>query len=133
MPKSLNRELSLCTVNHNLITQPFLKWAGGKRQLLPDITKYIPKSFDTYYEPFVGAGALLFSLQPQKAIISDVNSELINCYQVIRDLHLDLIEDLKKHENSKEYFYKIRELDRTVGFENLTLVERASRIIYLNK
>ncbi len=67
------------------------------------------------------------------AIINDVNPELINCYNVIRNLSIDLIEDLKKHKNTSEYFYKIRELDRTYEFKTLSPVERASRIIYLNK
>jgi DNA adenine methylase len=113
--------------------QPFLKWAGGKRQLIPFITKYLPSKFSNYYEPFVGAGALLLHILPKSAIINDVNTELINCYKVIRDLHLDLIEDLRKHKNTKEYFYKIRELDRKREFKNLSYVQRASRIIYLNK
>ncbi len=117
----------------NILAQPFLKWAGGKRQLLPTIRKYLPQTFNTYYEPFVGAGALLFEMQPKKAVINDVNTDLINCYTVIRDLPTDLIQDLKKHENSSEYFYSIRELDRTNEFKNLNLIERASRIIYLNK
>ncbi len=59
---------------------PFLKWAGGKTQLLPTLLKYIPAHFDTYIEPFVGGGALFFELQPAKAILADSNPELINCY-----------------------------------------------------
>ncbi len=117
----------------NSITQPFLKWVGGKRQLIPLIKNYLPKTFNTYYEPFVGAGALLFELKPQKAIINDVNPELINCYEVIRDLSIDLIQDLKKHKNTAGYFYEIRALDRTKEIKKLSAVERASRIIYLNK
>ncbi len=116
-----------------ILTQPFLKWAGGKRQLIPAIRKYLPKTFNVYYEPFVGAGALLFELQPKNAVINDVNPELINCYKVIKELSIDLIEDLKKHQNTKEYFYAIRELDRNKEFKELSTVERASRIIYLNK
>jgi DNA adenine methylase len=120
-------------IEKNLVAQPFLKWAGGKRQLLPLIRKYVPSSYNRYFEPFVGAGAVLFDQRPQEAYINDVNPELINCYNVIRDLNTDLIEDLKKHQNTKEYFYEIRELDRTNEFRNLSPVERASRIIYLNK
>lgn len=116
----------------NRLTQPFLKWAGGKRQLLPELNKYIPK-YKTYYEPFVGAGALLFDLQPKKALINDVNSELVNCYNVIKYSIDELIEDLKKHENNSEYFYNIRELDRKPEFNQLTSIQRASRVIYLNK
>lgn len=117
----------------NLLVQPFLKWAGGKRQLLPELNKYVPLNFKNYYEPFVGAGALLFNLQPKKAFINDVNSELINCYNVIKDSLDELIEDLKKHQNTPEYYYEIRELDRKPEFQQLTQVERASRVVYLNK
>lgn len=117
----------------NKLAQPFLKWAGGKRQLLPEIRKYIPKKINTYYEPFLGAGAVLFDIQPKKAVINDINTELINTYIAIRDHVDELINDLKKHKNEKEYFYAIRDLDRKEEFKELSLVERASRIIYLNK
>ena len=115
------------------LAKPFLKWAGGKRQLLPEITKHIPK-FGTYYEPFVGAGAVLFKLQPQKAVINDSNFELMNCYQVIKDNLDDLLADLQKHKNNENYYYRIRKLDRNVKeYNKLTPVEKASRIIFLNK
>ena len=121
----------------NDLLQPFLKWAGGKRQLLPYIRKYRPNlaKDKAYYEPFVGAGAVLFDLQPPKAFINDVNSELINCYQVIRDDVEALIEDIKEYgtKNSSEYFYQIRELDRSPAYKDLSPVQRASRIIFLNK
>jgi DNA adenine methylase len=119
----------------NPLARPFLKWAGGKRQLLSEILKYTPPAskIRTYYEPFVGAGALLFELQPKKAIINDTNSQLINCYDVIKNNLEGLFEELSKHKNEKEYFYSIRELDRTPQYENLSDIEKASRIIYLNK
>lgn len=120
-------------VTSNRLTQPFLKWAGGKRQLLPEIKKYIPQKINTYYEPFVGAGAVLFDLQPKKAVINDINGDLINTYNVIKNNIDELIEDLNKHKNDPDYFYKIRDLDRTGKYKSLTNVERASRIIYLNK
>lgn len=113
--------------------KPFLKWAGGKRQLISEIAKYIPQSFKTYYEPFVGAGAVLFSLQPTKAIINDINDELINCFYVIRDHLEELLADLAKHKNEAEYFYRMRSIDRTDEYYRLSMIERASRIIYLNK
>ena len=69
----------------NLLVSPVVKWVGGKRQLLQDISKYIPDTYSTYYEPFVGGGAVLFHLQPRKAIINDINEELMNVYNVIRD------------------------------------------------
>jgi DNA adenine methylase len=117
----------------NKLAQPFLKWAGGKRQLLPEIRKYIPKKINTYYEPFIGAGAVLFDLQPKKAVMNDINVELVNVYNVVKDNVDELIEDLKKHENDSEYFYAIRDLDRQPKYKELTPVERASRVIYLNK
>lgn len=89
----------------------------------------MPENYDTYIEPFLGGGALFFSLMPQKAIVSDINQELINAYIVIRDKVYDLIESLKKHKNDMEYFYEIRRLDA----KKLSDVERASRFIYLNK
>lgn len=100
------------TVTIETAAQPFLKWAGGKRQLLPEIRKYVPKQFNTYFEPFVGAGAVLFDLQPKKAVINDINFELINTYNVIHE-HVDkLVDELEKHKNDKDYFYAIRNLDR---------------------
>lgn len=99
-------------ITKSKVIQPFLKWAGGKRQLLPEIRKYVPKRMGTYYEPFLGGAAVLFDLQPKKAVINDINSELINAYLVIKNNVDDLIEDLKKHENKSDYYYKIRDLDR---------------------
>jgi DNA adenine methylase len=108
---------------------PFVKWAGGKSQLLRILKLFVPENYDTYIEPFLGGGALFFSLMPQKAIVNDINQELINAYLVIRDKVSDLIESLKKHKNDMEYFYKIRRLDP----KTLSDIERASRFIYLNK
>ena len=119
----------------NKLVVPFLKWVGGKRQLISEIKELLPKRRRnlTYYEPFIGGGALLFDLQPKRAIINDYNEELINVYRIIRDYPYELIEDLKRHENTAEYFYKLRAIDRSPAFSNLTNIQRASRIIYLNK
>jgi DNA adenine methylase len=122
----------------NPLVRPFLKWAGGKRQLLPEIVKYVPKltSKHTYYEPFIGGGALLFELQPPKAVINDSNKELINCYKVIRDSLDELMEELSKdkYSNSETSYYEMRDLDRsTKKYASLSEVEKAARIIYLNK
>lgn len=123
----------------NPIVRPFLKWAGGKRQLLPELMKYKPAKLSknyTYYEPFVGAGAFLFELKPKKAVINDKNTELINCYKAVRDSLDELIDELRKYQenNSPEYYYQIRDLDRNVKkYESLSAVEKAARIIYLNK
>ena len=120
---------------HNVLAQPFLKWAGGKRQLLPTLKQFQPRKYTQYYEPFVGAGAVLFSLQPQKCVINDTNTELINCYRVIKENPEELLALCQQHQeqNSKEYYYKLREQDRSNDFKNLAAVERAARIIYLNK
>ncbi len=115
--------------------QPVVKWAGGKRQLLKNIIPLVP-AFNKYFEPFVGGAALLFALHPQKACINDLNIELINVYETIRDNKDELINLLKIHKNnnSKDYFYNIRNIDRnTNAYSQLTKVEKAARMIYLNK
>lgn len=117
------------------LVSPIVKWVGGKRQLLDQIRPLIPK-FSTYYEPFIGGGAVLFDIQPSKAIINDSNYELINVYNVIKDKPEKLIEKLYEHKekNCKEYFYEVRGLDRDKKkYDLLSDVERAARIIYLNK
>ncbi len=114
---------------------PFLKWVGGKRQLLSDITANLPQLGKnwTYFEPFIGGGAVLFHLQPKKAIINDSSKELINCYQVIKDYPEELILDLQRHVNNQEYYYSLRDADRSPDYKDMSPVKRASRIIYLNK
>lgn len=120
---------------NNKLVAPFLKWVGGKRQLMPSIVELLPKNIKelNYIEPFIGGGAVLFHLQPKNAIINDFNDELINVYNVIKNNLNELIVALKKHENNADYFYQIRSLDRTEGFTSLTPIQRASRVIYLNK
>jgi DNA adenine methylase len=118
----------------NRLVSPVLKWVGGKRQLIHEIEKYIPLKYTTYYEPFIGGGAILFHLQPKKAIVNDVNSELVNLYKVIKDDVEALILDLAKHRNEEDYFYDIREWDRDKErYSSLNNIEKASRMIYLNK
>ncbi|RYY36440.1 MAG: DNA adenine methylase [Sphingobacteriaceae bacterium] len=117
----------------NDLVAPVLKWVGGKRQLIPAITKLLPKKFNNYYEPFIGGGALFFHLQPKNAVINDVNADLINVYQVIKDNPDELIEDLKEHQNTSEYFYNIRNLDRSDEINLLSNIQRASRVLFLNK
>ena len=94
----------------NKLVAPVVKWVGGKRQLLPEIKKYSPKKFNTYFEPFVGGGAVLFELQPKQAVINDINKELINLYSVIQNN----VEEPQK-------------------YNKLTGIDRAARILYLNK
>lgn len=119
----------------NDLAQPFLKWAGGKRQLLHEIRERVPREFGTYFEPFVGAGAVLFDLQPARAVINDANDELINCYRVIKSNPDELIRLADEHQrnDSKEYFDRLRGLDREPGLHALTPEARAARVIYLNK
>lgn len=117
--------------NHQI--KPILKWVGGKRQLLPELLPLIP-DFDNYCEPFIGGAAMLLSLQPKSATINDYNAELMNVYRVIRDDVEALITDLKKHENTPEYFYEMRGKDRDKRvYSHLSPMKRASRVIYLNK
>jgi DNA adenine methylase len=121
------------SVYKNKLVRPFVKWAGGKRQILPEILQSIPHKFNKYFEPFVGGGALFFELQPKEAVINDLNSELINLYKVIKNNPKELIDELKLYQNTSDYFYKIRELDRNPNFDKLSEIKKASRILYLNK
>ena len=114
-------------------TCPIVKWVGGKRQLMFELLKNMPKTYNRYFEPFIGGGALFFELQPQNGYISDINEELINLYTVVRDNVHELINELNKHEISKEYFLKIRNLDRTEKYNKLSDIKKASRFIYLNR
>ena len=119
----------------NIMISPILKWVGGKRQLLKDIKELIPKHITTYVEPFVGGGAVLFDLQPDNAIINDYNEELINVYRVVKEEPEKLLNFLEEHHklNSEDYFYKIRALDRNDNYIDMGYIEKAARIIYLNK
>ncbi len=117
----------------NKFLQPFVKWAGGKRQLLPEILPRIPKNYSRYYEPFVGGGAVLFSLRPKKFVINDKNKEIINVYRTIQENVDSLIKELKTYKNDSDFYYKKRDLDRNKNFEDLPAVKRAARILYLNK
>lgn len=115
------------------LAKPFLKWAGGKRQLISTITTHFPKKYNVYHEPFLGGGALLFAVQPKQAVINDVNSELINCYEVVKSSLLELISELKRHENDKSYYYTVRGWDRDKNYKGKTPIERAARVIFLYK
>lgn len=118
--------------------KPFVKWAGGKRSIIDKLIKLLPDNYDTYYEPFVGGGAMLFELAPTKAVINDYNIELMNVYNCIKDerkFNL-MCKELNKHEtnHSEEYYYEIRNLDKDKKkFNKLADYKRAARTIYLNK
>lgn len=118
--------------------KPFVKWAGGKRQILDKLKKYIPDEYNTYYEPFIGGGALLFELSPRSAVINDSNAELINVYQVLcnEEKFKKMCKILNSHEtnHSEEYYYEIRNKDRNKStYNKLSDYTRAARTIYLNK
>ncbi len=116
--------------------KPFVKWVGGKRQLLAQfrlMNLYPPEKFDPktgkYFEPFVGGGAVFFDLLPETAYLSDLNNELVITYNVIKNDVENLIKSLKKHKLDKEYFLKIRAQNP----EKLSDLNTASRFIYLNR
>ncbi len=112
---------------------PCLKWAGGKGQLLNSYEQYFPEKFKSYFEPFTGGAAVFFHLRAKhglfEASLSDLNQELINCYSQIKSNLEPLIIALQEHQNDEEYFYQVRALDPSL----LSPVERASRLIFLNK
>jgi len=113
----------------NVSIKPLIKWAGGKRNLLKIYKNFFPKNFNTYYEPFLGSGAVFFFLQPSKAVLIDKNEELINFYEVVRDKPFQLMEIISKYPVTKEFYYWIRDLD----ISKLSKLERAARFLYLNK
>lgn len=116
--------------------KPVLKWVGGKRQLLITILKLLPSDLNSYkyYEPFIGGGAILFYKKPLNGVISDVNEELINLYNVIKYNVYELIDDLYNYENDKNFYYQIRCMDRDKEiYSKLSDIKKASRMIYLNK
>ena len=121
------------TTSTKIECRPFLKWAGGKTQLLPELIKRVPPSYNRYLEPFLGGGALYFALQPKTAYLADYNPELINCFEVVRSNLADLKEELKKYRYDKEMYYEVRELDRKADYASTSPIARAARFIYLNK
>jgi DNA adenine methylase len=113
----------------NNYPRPFLKWVGGKNKLIPQYQPYVPQNYSTYHEPFLGGGALFFHLLPHRAILSDINEELVNVYQCVRDRVDELIPLLQEHRDrhSYDHYYSMRKS------EPISSVERAARFIYLNK
>lgn len=117
------------TIENIKSIKPFLKWAGGKTQLLVELDRFIPEVYDTYIEAFLGGGALFFHIRPPKAILSDINPELINCYTTVRDNIESLIIELKTFDNNEAFYYDLR----AINLSTLNNIERAARFIYLNK
>jgi DNA adenine methylase len=116
------------------MVKPFLKWVGGKTQLLPEIRKYIPEKYDYYIEPFVGGGSVFFDLLPQKAILNDINFQLIHAYNSVKNDCPTLIKKLKDYDSlhTKEFYYDERAKYKPDDAEVLTIND-AVRFIYLNK
>jgi DNA adenine methylase len=108
---------------------PFVKWVGGKRALLPELAVRFPARYNRYFEPFLGGGAVFFHLQPERALLSDYNEELIETYRTVRDDVDRLIRHLATHRVDEEYYYAMRAQDPST----LEPFERASRLIFLNR
>lgn len=113
--------------------RPVLKWAGGKSQLLPDLLRHMPAQYGSYHEPFVGGAALFFELASQRRLtasyLSDINPALVDVYLALRDCVDDVIRCLRQHRHEEAYYYRVRALHPF----DLSLAERAARLIYLNK
>ena len=129
-----DRVVKLC---YTKTLRPFVKWAGGKTQLLDRLHAYMPKTYNNYFEPFIGGGSFFLNIAPKKATINDFNAELVCAYKCFQndELFESLKSELKKHEanHSEEYYYQIRSMDKEEGFLSLPIYVRAARMIYLNK
>lgn len=117
------------------VARPFLRWAGGKQRLLPELLQRVPEKFERYHEPFLGGGALFFALRPKKAVLSDVNPDLVVAYWAVRDKVASVIRCLRRLAADREkeghlaHYHKVRKLDTL----KLTDHYWAARTIYLNK
>jgi DNA adenine methylase len=129
------REISSKKTQKNITIPTFIKWAGGKTQLLNQFADFFPKQFNKYVEPFLGSGAVFFYIKniyhDKEFFLSDNNQELINCYEIIKCDVEGLLDLLKEHRSKhcKEYYY----FQRGVDTKNLSKMEAAARFIYLNK
>jgi len=117
---------------------PFVKWAGGKRQLLPQIKERMPEQFNKYYEPFVGGGAVTFELLPENAVVNDINKSLVNAYRQICDAPDEFLEAINKLDNEmwedgKAYYYSLRELYNDKMMKSEYDVELAALFVFINK
>lgn len=117
------------------LPRPFLKWAGGKSRLLPALSNRLPRGFGTYFEPFLGGGALFFHLVarrgPQAAVLSDINSDLVDTYLGVRDKVDHVVDCLREHadRHRRDHYYQIRDQE----MDGKDLAPRAARLIYLNR
>ena len=109
--------------------RPFLKWAGGKTQLLAHLLARFPREYGRYHEPFLGGGAVFFALQPQRAVLSDVNSDLIATYRALQSKALYVMRALRRLPVSEEDYYQVRARDGS----RMSAIQCAARVIYLNR
>ena len=124
------------TTEINTKAKPFVQWVGGKREMIAQYKKYIPKKFNNYFEPFLGGGAMFFYLQPKQAVLTDNNIELIKTYEAVRDNPEGVINILLelKSRHSKEFYSMVRSVDRGMDmFLELDNTEIAARMIFLNQ
>jgi DNA adenine methylase len=112
-----------------LTPKPLLKWAGGKTQLLSELHRYIPETFNKYIEPFFGGGALFFDLQPSTSVVADVNPELINLYRTVASNPVGLSTYLSEMENTSDFYYQLR----SIRWEELDPEHAAARTLFLNR
>ena len=123
---------------NNSNVAPFVKWAGGKRQLLGEIEKRMPKEFNKYYEPFVGGGAVVFSLLPDEAVVNDINVALINTYKRLRNNKDDFLKQIRVldeqiGEDGKKYYYSLRERYNDKLMKCELDIELAALFVFINK
>ncbi len=117
-------------------TTPFVKWAGGKTQLLEQLKNRLPESYDTFYEPFIGGGAFLLSIQPKKSVINDSNEQLINVFKQLKynkDSVISIVKDLNSKTCDKEYYLQLRERYNKKIASNELDAECAALMIWINK
>lgn len=144
--KSIYNDVAICLQSYrdeedemkNSSVAPFVKWAGGKRQLLTQIRERMPEKYNRYYEPFIGGGAVLFELLPEDAIINDINKALINTYQCIKTEPFEFLKwitllDKEMWEDGKEYFYSLREYYNDKMMKDEFDIELAALFVFLNK
>jgi len=119
-------------MNNITMANPILKWAGGKRSRIPDITELFPSDYKerTYHEPFIGSGAVFFHITPKQGSINDIVTRLINFYNVVRDKPEELISQAQQYPHEKDIFYKLRD---HFNHGNLTDIEEAALLLYFNK
>jgi DNA adenine methylase len=113
--------------------KPFVKWVGGKTQLLPRLLELAPKEFNAYHEPFVGGGAMFFALKPETAYLTDFNPRLINAFRCVKDNLQEVVAHMQTFKRTKACFYEQRDLLNKEGSVFFSEPEAAARFIFLNK